>query len=399
MKNAVPVIMYHTVGIQNPEWQWHHLTIPYKIFENQLKTLKKHNYHTITLSELHEYIFNSKPIPKKSIVLTFDDGYLDNWLFAYPLLKKYNFKGTIYVNPEFMEVEDIVRTRYDENPQIINMKNHFGFLSWAEMRIMEKSGHIDIQSHAMSHTWYEISEKLIDFRHPGDPYIWMTWNSNKDKKPSLQVDNPELVKLGEPVYEHDKSLGAIRILPDKDLSEKLVKYVKEKGCNNFFKNRSWRKELTMQYNILKSKSKDGLIESNKEALQRFEFELVESKNIIEQKLNKKVDFFCWPGGGACKDSVQIAQKHYISSTAARDIKKTRKNIYNSPNEKINRIQRLSPDLFWNGKTGNESRIKYAQGLFFMMLIMKFKTRNKYNVPRILIRLIKIYFNILFKIKW
>ena len=39
----------------------------------------------------------------KDIVLTFDDGYLDNWVFAYPLLEKYNLRGTIFVNPEFVD--------------------------------------------------------------------------------------------------------------------------------------------------------------------------------------------------------------------------------------------------------------------------------------------------------
>ena len=56
---------------------------------------------------------------------------------------------------------------------------------------MEEEGLVDIQSHSMTHTWYPKSDKIIDFRHPNDPYFWMTWNDNIDEKPYLQFDNPK----------------------------------------------------------------------------------------------------------------------------------------------------------------------------------------------------------------
>ena len=46
-----------------------------------------------------------KNIPEKSIVLTFDDGYADIWIYAYPLLKKYGMCGTVFINPDFVDRE------------------------------------------------------------------------------------------------------------------------------------------------------------------------------------------------------------------------------------------------------------------------------------------------------
>ncbi len=86
-------------------WNFSYLTCPYQVFDNQMRWLKMRGYTSITLLELFEYMKNNKKIPRKSIVLTFDDGYADNWVFAYPILKKYGYSATIYVNPEFADSE------------------------------------------------------------------------------------------------------------------------------------------------------------------------------------------------------------------------------------------------------------------------------------------------------
>src|SRR4030042_2945185 len=141
MSKVVPVLMYHSVGVQNPKWIWNFLTIPLKIFEDHLRTLKTKGFNTIDLTQLYDYVGKGKSIPSNSIVLTFDDGYLDNWVYAYPLLKKYGFKGTIFVNPQFVDpteeyrpsIEDVWAGKAREEDLISH-----GFLSWREMREMEE---------------------------------------------------------------------------------------------------------------------------------------------------------------------------------------------------------------------------------------------------------------------
>ena len=225
---AVPVIMYHSIGIPNRNWQWNYLTCPYQIFERHLMWLRKKGFHTISLRLLYNYMKEGADLPKNAIVLTFDDGYLDNWVFAYPLLKKFGFNGTIYVSPEFVDPQDIVRDNLAdvwEGRVNVDELHTLGYLSWREMKEMESDGVLDIQSHTMSHTWYAASNRILDFRHPGDLYIWMTWNTNSDKKPFLQIDNNELVNYGEPVYEHGRALGVKRFFPDKDFTEFMTDYI------------------------------------------------------------------------------------------------------------------------------------------------------------------------------
>ena len=66
------------------------------IFEEQLKYLKKHNYKTLTLEEFECFHKGECKIPRKSVLITMDDGYQSNYDLAFPLLKKYNMNATIF---------------------------------------------------------------------------------------------------------------------------------------------------------------------------------------------------------------------------------------------------------------------------------------------------------------
>lgn len=207
MNSSVPVVMYHSVGIHNKKWKSRYLNCPYPIFESHLKWMKRTGFKTISLKDLYLHMKENKKVPKNSVVLTFDDGYLDNWVFVYPLLKKYGFKGTIYVNPDFVDRRKIVRDNLESvwsGDVNLNKLQDSGYLSWEELKIMDEEGYMDVQSHTMTHTWYPKSSKIIDFRHPQDPYLWMTWNNFPELKPYLWSDREELIFYGQPVYENDR---------------------------------------------------------------------------------------------------------------------------------------------------------------------------------------------------
>ncbi len=85
----VPVIMYHSIGQNNPDWLWNHLITPVNLFEAQIKLLFKKGFNSIRLQELYNHMKYNNKLPDNPIVLTFDDGYLDNWVYAFPILKKY----------------------------------------------------------------------------------------------------------------------------------------------------------------------------------------------------------------------------------------------------------------------------------------------------------------------
>lgn len=124
---GVPVLMYHSVGIDknNP------VVIAPEKLEEQFKYLKDNGYSTITLEDLYNYLENDANIPEKSVVLTFDDGYENNYTTMFPLLKKYGFRATIFMISSYV----------DKNTD---------FLTSAQLKEMDAYG-VDIESHTVNH--------------------------------------------------------------------------------------------------------------------------------------------------------------------------------------------------------------------------------------------------------
>lgn len=124
---SVPVLMYHSIGTSKLN--------PYVVSPDRLnmdmKYLKDNGFTTLSTDELYDFMVKNKPIPKKSILITFDDGYEDNYINAFPILKKYNFKATVFVITGYVD-----KSKY--------------FLSSAQLKEMQKSG-IDIESHTNLH--------------------------------------------------------------------------------------------------------------------------------------------------------------------------------------------------------------------------------------------------------
>ncbi|MEZ4840440.1 MAG: polysaccharide deacetylase family protein [Flavobacteriaceae bacterium] len=378
-KQRVASVMYHSIGIPTEKWHWNYLTCPYEVFEDQLKWLKKTGYKTLNFQEVYDFVINEKAIPKNAVFLTFDDGYLDNYVFAYPLLKKYGFKGTIFVNPDFVDRS----AGYRKTLEDVNDKEEIaelaitGFCNWDELKKMDEEGVLDVQSHAKTHTWYPVSDKIIDFRHPGDDYVWMNWNDDAENKPNLQCIDWERVQFGTPVFEHEKALSCKRVFINSNYIQKITNYVKENGGVVFFEKDNWREDLfELSEELKKSIAVIEREESYEDYVKRMTFELQFTKEELEQRLNKKVEFICWPGGSATKKGVEIADKlGYLMSTAARDIPELRKKIKNSPSYKINRIARFVPIVYNNWKKPSDiNKIKYSQGWFFIFQIMRFDNR-------------------------
>lgn len=89
---GVPALYYHSVR----ESADNEVTIPPEKLREELKYIKDEGYTTLTIKQLKDYILNNSPIPEKSILITFDDGYMDNYYSAFPILKEFNMTATIF---------------------------------------------------------------------------------------------------------------------------------------------------------------------------------------------------------------------------------------------------------------------------------------------------------------
>lgn len=129
----IPVLMYHSIADNSnvTNLASKSIILPPEVFREQMQYLKDNGYTTLTLDELYNFLKNNKPVPEKSVVLTFDDAYKDNYTNAYPILKEFEFQATIFV--------------------ITGGTDKIGaYLTSDQLKEMDANG-IDIQSHTVNH--------------------------------------------------------------------------------------------------------------------------------------------------------------------------------------------------------------------------------------------------------
>ena len=382
--NPIPVLMYHSVGRKINDWKWSFLTIPVNIFENQLIWLSKKKYKTCTLTELYEHVKGKKTLPEKTVIFTFDDGYLDNWTYAYPLLERYGFNATVFVNPEFVDTDEVIRPNlkdvWSKNIEESDLPVR-GFMSWNELRILTDSKIFSVQSHSMSHTWYPINNEVIDFHHPGDGYYWLDWNNDKNLKPYYLLEpNKSTVPLGTPVYAHGKALECTKYYPDQRESNYLCHYVANNGNENFFKMKEWRKNLKKILELFRLEHPNiGKYETLSERNKRLNNEMADSKDVIEKNIKCKVDHFAWPGGGYDEYAMEQSKKIYLSVTLS---SKDRSNLKNRIGENQKIVKRIGVPYIENG-----NKIIYVGGRYLIRYLEEFTgnslSRKRRQVLKIL----------------
>ncbi|BAH08386.1 polysaccharide deacetylase family protein [Clostridium kluyveri] len=124
---SIPVLYYHSIDYE----KGNELRIPKEKFRQQMQYLKDNKYTTLSLDEFYNFLVNNNPVPNKSVIITFDDGYKDNYENAFPILKEFGFRATIFVITSTIDKEK-------------------DFLTSNELKEMS-SCNIGIESHTVNH--------------------------------------------------------------------------------------------------------------------------------------------------------------------------------------------------------------------------------------------------------
>lgn len=130
---TVPILMYHHVNDLPPSVRdsyLRELTVSSTQFRQQLAFLAARGARTVGLAELLDYLNGGPPLPERPVILTFDDGYEDNYRVAYPLLRQAGLTGTFFV--------------------VANLVGKPGYMTWDQLREMQANGMV-IESHSLDH--------------------------------------------------------------------------------------------------------------------------------------------------------------------------------------------------------------------------------------------------------
>ena len=164
---VVPILTYHNIGYGHDGFY-----VSPENFTKQMGYIKKNGYEVITLDELIRGIKDKKGFKRNKVVITFDDGYKDNFEYAYPVLKRFDFPATIFIITDlidkssmgvlkkFLNWNEVIaiskeKITFGGHTYIFTMANHIRgeekkFLNWNEVRIMSKDG-VFFGAHTKSH--------------------------------------------------------------------------------------------------------------------------------------------------------------------------------------------------------------------------------------------------------
>ena len=182
----VPVLMYHRVCALSAKEKQNaitaDLTVPPDQFELQVQTLQKAGYTFLKASEVADAVIHRGVLPARSVCITLDDGYADNFAVAMPILQKYHVSATIFV--------------------ITSAVGAPGHVTWANLKAMQAAG-IEIQSHTVSHP-------DLPSLH-GKPLDFELENARKTLEAKLKTSVTTLAypagRYSDEVVEHTRKVG------------------------------------------------------------------------------------------------------------------------------------------------------------------------------------------------
>jgi len=145
----VPILVYHGVGPFYLGASQHLKTfgVEPETFERQLQYLKTNSFTSVSFEQLTNSLSNKLRLPEKPVILTFDDGWKNQYIHAFPLLKKYNFTATFFIPTDSIGKRSL--------------------LNWDEIKEMDRAGMV-IGSHTKKHLFLddvgdeELKEELVE---------------------------------------------------------------------------------------------------------------------------------------------------------------------------------------------------------------------------------------------
>ncbi|WP_034158912.1 polysaccharide deacetylase family protein [Sphingomonas sp. ERG5] len=243
---GVAVLTYHSVSAA-PSWlPWSpEISVHPATFERHLATLLRMGCVVVgTRGYLDRRLAGEAP-PGDTVILHFDDGYLDNWQNAVPALDRHGMSGTFFVSLDFIEPEEELRPCDGDTS---------GYMNWSEIGAIEEHPLFEVEPHGVGHARVPVSDRPVD-RLTADNWrslAWVQWAATPGPKHNwFRTDRPVAVPLGTVVLESGLALAE----------------------------RAW--------------TADGL-EDQSGLEQRITDDLERCQRVFQERLGRSPRIFCWP---------------------------------------------------------------------------------------------------------
>ena len=310
MKGAksLPVLMYHYIN----NWTGSITVIP-ELFEEHCAHLARHGYRGISIEEAESYLLHGCEIPEKSVLFTFDDGFLDNYVYAWPILQKYGHKGVIFavankvvngqIRPNSCDLAE-GRVEHGEFPRVDQpfMTHGLGykkrrdlFINWEEAKLMEESGTMRVIPHSLNHRSVFAGPEFDGIYCPGQRT--RTFDRVDSEVPwGLPFFKPVPGLANRAFIVDGEFIEAVKNLVPQDEEEAFSFFGRADACGRVHSlYREWQGRM-------------GYMETDAEREERTRKDFLQSKELVETGLGHSVRSFCWPWGAYDDLSLRVGRE-------------------------------------------------------------------------------------------
>jgi len=296
------------------------ITVSPACFEAHCRVLAQHGWRGIGLDEAEDFLVRGKNLPKRSLLFTFDDGYLDNYVYALPSLHKYGHRGVVFavsnriegrleqmdvprVSPEealagkasaLPEVARLVSRPVETTAEGLSLRKDV-FLNRAEARSLDAHGTLAVASHSRGH--YAV--------YTGPEYKGFFRPRSHDRTFYRTEDEPV---WGMPEFKMGAGLQHRAFYPNPDLTEAIKILVPQdfSAAAAFFAEDKNLRELEALLGRFAGQL--GRYEDDSERLARMWREIAGGKAELEAVLGHEVRSLCWPWGAYCAEALALARE-------------------------------------------------------------------------------------------
>lgn len=328
---GVAVLTYHSVA-RDPAWlPWaYEIAVAPETLARHLDALRAAG---CTMLATHDYLTRraaGAPLPPRPVLLHFDDGYLDNWLVAAPMLRARRLPATFFASLDFVEPGERARAAGAEP---------CGYMNWPELRALDADPLFAVEPHGVDHGRVPVSAYSTEVLTAANwrRHAWMQWAATDGPKHDWhRAPVPAAVPLGSRVPESGLALASI----------------------------AWR---------------DGAHETAADLEARITGQLSLCRSVFERELDHPPQVFCWPENAAVAKGRRIAAAlGYRATTGGR-----RRNAADEPVDVISRIHMGDRALGfrWRWAEGWHARgaARLAQGNLYWYCVV-----GPMNLTRILV---------------
>jgi peptidoglycan/xylan/chitin deacetylase (PgdA/CDA1 family) len=282
----VPVFVFHSLEPES--------------FGRRLRYLADNGYVSLGADEYFQVVAGTRAPVQRAVLLTFDDGRGSLWSVGQPLLRRYGFRGIVFLVPGRMRSrpgalpptwDDIEAGRAEPGPVLTREDGEGAFLSWEEVEALARSGVFEFQSHTLTHARIHVAPRLVGFVAPSNRRGYAVMDVPLIRSGGRDLMGED-VSLGTPLLHSAPRLGEdLRFFEDPELGRACVEAVAESGGEAFFSSRTWEASLRR---LVARRRIEGRMEEPAERAAAMRVELLESRRLIEERTGRPVTHLCYP---------------------------------------------------------------------------------------------------------